>query len=179
MLAGGSSTRMHRDKAFLTREGSTLLERAEAALRAGGATPIVVVGGDRARIEGLGLAHVPDRDPGGGPLGGIITALEHLTTDLVMVLACDHLDPSGVAVRAVVDALGSADVAVPVSDGEPQWLHSVWRRQVLPILLAAYERGLRAPRQLADELNMSWAAGGDPSWYRDADRPEDLANGPH
>lgn len=165
---------MGRDKAFVRNRGEALVTRACRALEAGGAAPVLVVGGDRERVEGLGLAYVEDRYTKAGPLGGIITALEHLSTDLVVVLACDHLYPSARAVRSVVDAIGPADVAVPMSDGRAQWLHAVWRTTALPSLIEHYRRGVRAPRLLAEGLDVVWAPGGEPRWYRDADRPEDL-----
>jgi molybdopterin-guanine dinucleotide biosynthesis protein A len=168
---------MGRDKALIIHEGTTLVQRACDALTVGGAMPVVVVGGDRYRVERLGLEYVPDRHLGAGPLGGIITALDHLDADIVVVLACDYVAPSSAAVRDVVETLGSFDVAVPVSDGHQQWLHAAWRRTVLPTLEAAYRRGCRAPRDVADELTTTWLINGDPAWYRDADRPEDLPSG--
>ena len=160
MLAGGASTRMGRDKALMLHRGKTLVERARAALMGGGATPVVVVGGDRRRLEHLGLEYVPDRHPGAGPLAGIITALDHAEADVVVILACDHIDPSAAAVRAVIAALGTSDVTVPVSDDHQQWLHAAWRPAVLPTLEAAYERGCRAPRDVADDLTVTWMLDG-------------------
>ena len=174
VLAGGASRRMGRDKAFVRLRGETLLERSHRALVDAGADPVVVVGGDADRIAELGLKPVPDRNPGSGPLDGVITALEQIPTDIVVVLACDHVEPSADAVRAVVGSLGESDVAVPVSDGREQWLHAAWRRRARPELEAAYADGVRAPRQVADRLTVTWLSDGDPCWYRDADRPSDL-----
>ena len=174
VLAGGSSRRMGRDKAFIRRGGATMVERAAAAMIEGGVGHVVVVGGDLDRLSDLGLVGVVDRFPGAGPLGAIITAIEQLSADIVVVLACDHLDPNPEAVRTVVAAIGSFDAVVPVSEGTEQWLHSAWRTAVLPRLVAAYDRGARAPRELVGELTFNRLTGGDPSWYRDADRPADL-----
>jgi molybdopterin-guanine dinucleotide biosynthesis protein A len=74
----------------------------------------------------------------------------------------------------VIAALGTSDVTVPVSGEHQQWLHAAWRRGVLPTLETAYQRGCRAPRDVADDLTVSWMLDGEPDWYRDADRPEDL-----
>jgi molybdopterin-guanine dinucleotide biosynthesis protein A len=180
VLAGGSSVRMGRDKAFIDLGGSSLLERAVDALRAAGASPVVIVGGDANRIEGLGFESVADEYPGEGPLGGILTALGHLRTEVVVVMACDHVEPSSDAVRAVVGALGSAaDVAVPISGGAEQWLHAAWRRGALGKVRRAFAEGSRAPREMARRLSVSWLVDGEPGRYRDADRPDDLPNDPH
>lgn len=179
VLAGGTSRRMGRDKAFIRIGGSSLVERAVAVLRAGGAAPVVVVGGDTIRIRGLGLDPVADEHPGAGPLGGILTALRHLDTPIVIVMACDHLGPTAEAVRAVVAALGSADVAVPVSEGVEQWLHSAWRRDAMWEVERAFTEGCRAPRELGTRLSVNWLLDGDPRWYQDADRPADLPDDHH
>lgn len=165
---------MGTDKALISLDGRTLVEGAVQALASAGADPVVVVGGNRAAIEALGLEAVGDLWPGQGPLGGILTALQSVPTDLVAVLACDLTHASAIAVGSVVDALGSADVAVPVVDGEMQWMHAVWRRSALDTLRAAFLAGVRAPREAVGSLTVARFLGGDPRWFRDADRPEDL-----
>lgn len=174
VLAGGRSRRMGRDKAFLRRGGSTLLERAAGALRDGGADPVVVIGGDPVAVAACGLAPVPDRWPGEGPLGAIITALHVVPTEVVVVLPCDLTDPSSGAVTAVVDILGDADVAVPVVSGAPQWMHAAWHRRAHVRLEEAFEAGARSPRLAVRSLRIAHLLDGDPSWFHDADSPEDL-----
>ena len=174
VLAGGASRRMGTDKALLAVDGAPLVLRAVAALTTAGAAPIVVVGGDADGLGALGLATVADRWPGEGPLGGIITALRSLPTDRCAVLSCDLTDASPIAVTSVLGALGDADVAVPVVEGRDQWLHAVWHRRALPLLEAAFDRGVRAPRHAVDGLRVARLLDGDPCWFHDADRPDDL-----
>jgi molybdopterin-guanine dinucleotide biosynthesis protein A len=174
VLAGGASRRMGTDKALVEVDGDALVLKATCALDAAGAVPVVVVGGNQAALEALGLRYVDDAWPGEGPLGGIITALEHIERDLIAVLACDLTDASAIAVRSVAGVLGDADVAVPVVEGRSQWLHAVWRRSALPTLRQAFVDGARAPRHAVDTLRVAQLLDGDPCWFHDADRPEDL-----
>lgn len=174
VLAGGSSSRMGTDKALIEIDGRALVSTAVAALASAGAAPVVVVGGDRSALEALDLTCVDDRWPGEGPLGGIITALGSIDTDLVAVLSCDLTDASSIAVRSVVGALGDADVAVPVVDGHAEWLHAVWRRSAHATLESRFAAGVRAPRHAVDGLRVAQLLDGDPCWFHDADRPEDL-----
>ena len=109
VLAGGASSRMGRPKAFIEIDGRTLLDRAVGALTAAAIDPVIVVGGDQAAIEAAGHRFVPDEYPGEGPLGGIISALGAVDTDLVVVLACDLLAASPDAVTRLTDF-----VATPV-----------------------------------------------------------------
>ncbi|GJM38524.1 MAG: putative molybdenum cofactor guanylyltransferase [Acidimicrobiales bacterium] len=165
---------MGTDKALIEVDGRTLVATAVAALAAAGASPVVVVGGNRSALEALDLTCVDDRWPGEGPLGGIITALDSMDTDLVAVLSCDLTDASSIAVRSVMGALGDADVAVPVVEGQAEWLHAIWRRAVLPTLESMFAAGVRAPRHAVERLRVAQLLDGDPCWFHDADRPEDL-----
>jgi molybdopterin-guanine dinucleotide biosynthesis protein A len=86
ILAGGKSTRMGRDKAFLPWEGRPLLERALEAART--VTADVRIVGAREKFEQYGDV-VEDIYPERGPLGGIHAALRTTATDLNLVLAVD------------------------------------------------------------------------------------------
>ncbi len=138
---------MGRDKASLEIDGRPMAARvADALLEAGGAEVFCVggVSGDPA------LRVVPDDRAGEGPLNGLITALQAANRDLVVVLACDLLEPSAAAIRRVVEAASGtsaaeAPVTVPVVAGRPQWLHGAWRRDAcLGPLLAAFDGGERS-----------------------------------
>ena len=190
VLAGGASSRMGTDKAFIEIDGVPMVVRAARALRAAGAEPTLVVGGDAARLEVLGLDAVGDRHPGEGPLGGVITALGTLDThhgaiEAVVTLPCDVISPDAAAVRRVLDGLAAtagdaaagspaADLVVPIGAGAPQWAHAAWRRGCLRPLSEAFERGVRAPREAARLLRTVEVEVPGAGWFRDADRPEDL-----
>jgi molybdenum cofactor guanylyltransferase len=86
ILAGGRSSRMGRDKAFVALRGRTLLERAMDL--AGSITPNVRVVGAKEKFFGVGHT-VEDVFPDCGPLGGIHAALTNTETELNLVLAVD------------------------------------------------------------------------------------------
>lgn len=182
VLIGGASSRFGRDKAWVTVEGSALAVRVARSLTDAGAAPVLAVGGsgDEARRNGLGW--IPDRWPGEGPLGGVVTALDHLTrldpeVELVAVLACDLARPDANAVRRLVDAIASrprADVAVAVDDGTSQWHLAVWRRRALGLLAAAFDDGERSIRGAAGSLDVLELGDLDPSSMLDVDTPGDL-----
>ncbi len=192
VLAGGASSRMGTDKAFIEIDNEPMVVRAVGALRAAGAAPVLVVGGDDARISALGLEHVPDRHPGEGPLGGVITALEALDSlgdsgmDAVVTLPCDVKAPDPAAVRSVVELLVAeaaarreagaprADLVVPLGSGVHQWLHAGWRRSCLPRLSEVFANGVRALNTAAGHLRSVAVEVPGASWFADADRPEDL-----
>ena len=147
VLAGGRSSRMGRDKAFVELDGRPLAAMVLDALREAGAAPVVAVGGDLANLTALGFDRVvPDRHPGEGPLGGIVTALDAVAADVVVVLGCDMPWVTAEALGSLVDALAAdplADVAVGESDRlEP--LFAAWRRAACrPVLQQAFADGIR------------------------------------
>src|SRR5215831_12086854 len=86
ILAGGKSTRMGADKAFVLLNGRTLLARMLEAARS--LTPSARIVGDPAKYKAFAPV-VEDIFPGCGPLGGIHAALRSSTTDLNLILAVD------------------------------------------------------------------------------------------
>lgn len=93
VLAGGRSTRMGRDKAFLELDGVSLLEF--ALRRTQGLGEARILSGDaedmerRARLAQFGPT-VPDRVANAGPLGGIDAALADAPGEWVMVVPVDQ-----------------------------------------------------------------------------------------
>ena len=166
---------MGRDKALIEVGGRALASIAAGALGDAGADDVFVVGGDRDALEGVGLRFVPDRRPGEGPLGGIVTALEAARCEVVVVVACDLPQITGEAVRAVVDALADHDVAVPVVDGRAQHLLAAWRRETaLGPLRRAMGAGERAVWRAMTPLSMASVTLRDTGWAADADDADAL-----
>lgn len=177
VLTGGASRRMGRDKALLEVEGATLAERVVACLVTAGVDDVVCVGGDRDALQARGLAVLADRLPGQGPLGGVLTALDHPDAgDAVVILAVDLADPDPHLVRELVAALhDDADLVVPLVDDRRQWLHGVWRRATAtPVVAAALAAGERAVHRGASGLRVRDLVDVSPTAVADLDRPEDL-----
>lgn len=86
ILAGGKSTRMGRDKAFVVLDGHTLLDRALALART--VTSSVTIVGEGAKY-GRFAPVAEDIFPGCGPLAGIHAALKASSKDLNLILAVD------------------------------------------------------------------------------------------
>lgn len=177
VLSGGASRRMGCDKALLEVDGVAMARRVAVALTAAGAGRVVAVGGDAAGLTAVGLEHVPDRWPGEGPLGGLVTALDHAgSAPVAVVLSCDLLHPDPAAIAGLVAELGTrdCDVVVPVVDGRHQWLHAAWHRRVAAILADVFEAGERSLAGAALAVRMATVEHLDAGAVADADRPEDL-----
>ena len=168
---------MGRDKALVEWHGRPLAAVATTALRDAGAVEVFAAGG--AALDAAGLRTVPDRYPGEGPLGGIITALAAATTPVVMVLTCDLAAIGATEVNAILAALDAhpdADVAAPLVAGQPQYLTAAYRRRALGPLEQAFAAGERAVRRaVSTHLVCHGFAGLDPNRLADVDTPADLA----
>lgn len=119
ILAGGRSTRMRRDKAFLELGGKTLLERVAEILREIESPKISVsVAGNHQseRTFPPGIAVVPDIYKNRGALGGIHAALAACRKKYALVVACDYPFVTKELLQFLLAAAGksSAKAVVPV-----------------------------------------------------------------
>jgi molybdenum cofactor guanylyltransferase len=147
ILAGGKSTRMGTDKAFVMLDGQTLLVRALQLGRSVSADVRIV--GEAAKFQSLAPV-VEDIFHDCGPLGGIHAALRATAADLNLMLAVDV----PFVTRAVLDFLISrarssdAVVTVPQCGGRLHPLCAVYRREFADKV----EKALRAGRFKIDAL---------------------------
>lgn len=185
VLAGGRSRRMGRDKALLNIEGERLIDRVLRRLSPLGGE-IVVARGARPEIDGLGVPQVGDRLSDAGPLAGIETALTHLGTDLIAIVAVDLPYASPEVLRRLADEWdGSAIAVVPEVGGQVQPLHAVWAGETLPQVTAALDAGERSPsafvvsggaQVVGEDVWQDLAS--DATFAANLNRPADLRSGP-
>ncbi len=148
VLAGGKSTRMGADKAFVMLQGRALLERAlDLARSIGDRVAIVGDSGKYAQFAPI----VEDVFPGCGPLGGIHAALRSSPTDLNLILAVDlPFVPAALLQYLVSKAVESpaALVTVPQTSQGRQPLCAIYRREFAD----RAEESLRSGRYKIDAL---------------------------
>ena len=177
VLAGGSSRRMGRDKAFIEVAGTPMIIRVSDALTRAGAGEVLVVGGDGSRLAELGMRVVADRWPGEGPLGGIITALEASENSVVAVLACDLPDIDAADITELVESLGEHDAAMAKIAPHIEPLCGVWRTGCEPHLAAAFEGGERAVHVALGAIDAVLVDFTGRRSLRNVNTPTDLAGG--
>lgn len=147
ILAGGKSSRMGTDKAFVELAGRTLIEHMLAQIpQVSAVRETIVITNDPEPYEVLELPLFPDRIPGKGALGGIYTAIHASQHAHTLVLACDMplINP---ALLRYMTALCAAtdpppDVIVPRVEGYPQGLHAIYSKTCL----APIQKDLEADR---------------------------------
>ena len=147
ILAGGKSTRMGADKAFVALDGRTLLARALELARS--TTADVRIVGDPAKFAEFGPV-VEDVFRECGPLGGIHAALRASSAELNLMLAVDVPFVSPALLEFLIArARGSAAlVTVARAGGRWQPLCAVYRRE----FAEAAEKALQSGRHKIDAL---------------------------
>jgi molybdopterin-guanine dinucleotide biosynthesis protein A len=151
VLAGGASSRMHRDKAALLYQGQSQLDRAFDLLSRHVDRVFVSV-----RLDQVGeptRAHRPlivDSVEGGGPIAGIRSALADHPDTAWLVLACDLPFLSDATLERLLAARDPGALATAYSsahDGLPEPLCAIWEPSAAAALAHYQERGGRCPRQ--------------------------------
>lgn len=147
VLAGGKSTRMGSDKAFVVLDGKTLLERALQAARS--VTQDVLIVGASSKFSAYAPV-VEDVFLDRGPLGGIHAALSATATDLNVILAVDLPFVEEAFLRFLLKAAQetNAMAVVPRAAGGWQPLCAVYRK----VFGQPAEQFLKAGRNKIDWL---------------------------
>ena len=129
ILAGGKSSRMGADKAFLDFDGRTLLEWTLELARS--ITLDVRIVGGREKFAPFAPV-VEDVFAGQGPLGGIHAALRSSNSDLNLMLAVDAPFVSCALLQYMIGEARhalEATAVVPCCNGHRQPLCAVYRRE--------------------------------------------------
>jgi len=174
---------MGRTKALVEIDGVPMALRVVHALRGAGCDPVVAIGGDVDELAPLGIPVFPDLDPGGGPLAGIVAALDRFAGPepggWVCVAACDlpGLDTHTVSLLvAAARKHPAADVVVARTDRlEPAC--ALWSVGVALRVRALYGAGVRAVHGVLDEVQ-TVAVDVDPAALRNINTPAELGRYP-
>jgi molybdenum cofactor guanylyltransferase len=113
ILAGGRSSRMQRDKAFLPCRGTTLLARQVGLVRELAPAEIFISGRADADYGALGLPALLDRLTDFGPLAGVERALGEAQSPLLLVLAVDLPDMTADFLRGLAARCRAGSGVVP------------------------------------------------------------------
>lgn len=145
ILAGGQSTRMGQDKAFLKVGDRRVIERVLSRV-----TPLsddlFISTNSPQQYKQFGLRMVADVYPNKAALGGIYSAIHAARHHHVLVVACDmpFLNPE--LLRHLMKLAPTADVVAPlVAPPQPETMHAIYSKACLPAI---------KPRLLANKLRI-------------------------
>lgn len=178
VLAGGQSRRMGRDKALLTRDGSTQLRRSVDLLERHVERTFVSTRPDQVEEpERRRFRQVVDRYDGIGPIAGILTALEQQPDVSWLVLACDLPNVDDVTIKFLLEnrAVDKPFTAFRSTyDDLPEPLCAIYRPESRAIVGKFVKDGIVCPRKMLIRSETHLLRQPDPSALDNVNTPDDL-----
>src|SRR6266704_1401079 len=113
LLAGGKSSRMGRDKAFIEMDGVALWRRQLAILGQLSPDELFISGPPHRDWMDDGLHVVADAEENVGPLAGIVAGLRQCSSELLLVLAIDLPNMTANFYRSLLELSNDGRGAVP------------------------------------------------------------------
>lgn len=155
ILAGGQSSRMGTDKAFVRVLGRPLIEDILAQL-AGLGTETILITNRPDDYAYLGVPLFGDVRPGTGALGGLYTAVECATQPQVLVVACDMPFVVRPLLEYLIGLTPEADAVVPRLAGEAEPFRAVYSRACRPAMAAALDANKRRVISFFPDVRVRW-----------------------
>jgi molybdenum cofactor guanylyltransferase len=151
ITAGGRSSRMGTDKAWLELDGRPMIEHVIAAVAP--LTKSVGIIANLPEYERLGYPVFGDTHVGIGPLEAIRTALSNSSTSHVILVACDLPFVTTELFSFLLKNTEEHYVTVPIGpDGNLEPLCAVYHREALAAVNDLIEEGQRKVRLLFDRV---------------------------
>lgn len=182
LLAGGKSSRMGKNKAFLELNGKPLiewnLERLHSIFQ-----EVLISSNEPGLYECYGEKVVYDRFAEHGPLGGLHACLEKAEHEYAFFAACDMPFLQADLIQFMASLTEGQDIVVPEAAGGLHPLFAIYKRSCLPII----ENNLKAGRlKIIDfypQCNVRYVREkelepfGDPNWLlSNINTPKEWAN---
>jgi molybdenum cofactor guanylyltransferase len=166
ILTGGASSRMGKAKALLEFGGEPLIIRMARTMEPLVSSVIAVGGSERYAALGLQVIEdqkfgiVDERGKSPGPLAGIASALRASRTGWNLIMACDlpYLSREWVAWLLARTKVSGAQIIMPRTEGGPEPLAAVYRRECAEPIIAALHRGIRKVTDAAAQLRTDFVA---------------------
>ena len=134
LLAGGHSSRMGRDKAFLEIDGVPLWQRQLRTLQDLHLSRIFVSGPAHAEWIEAGLEVVPDVVADRGPLAGLVSVLHRCTTSHLLALAVDLPNMTRDYLRSLIASSLPDKGIIPKNEERFEPLAAVYPLSCLPLV---------------------------------------------
>ncbi len=131
VLAGGKSSRMGVNKAFLELEGRPLIDQVVESL-VEVFPEVIVVTNEPLLYLHLPAAIVTDIYKDKGSYGGLYTGLFHSSHDYAFVVPCDMPFLNIPFIEHMIDSVGTHQIVVPKPLDGLQPLHAVYGKKTLP-----------------------------------------------
>ncbi len=175
ILVGGKSKRMEEDKSLLMVSGLRLIEKISRDIR-----PYfreIIISANREtmdRYSFLPFRAVVDKEPGQGPLRGILTGLQVSAHPVNFVIACDIPEINVSFLQKMMTFTGQYDIVVPVT-GKNKYepLFAFYHRRLIPAIETLLEQGVRKVITLFPLCHVKYIPMETQDWYYNLNTIED------
>ena len=149
ILAGGQSSRMGADKAFITYNGKPLIRYSiDLAVCY---TKNIIISTNQDQFRDLGFPVVTDIYPVNAPLAGIHAGLKFSKTDWTLVLTCDMPNVSSQLIDYLISKLeGKAKLFLPAHDGFVEPLCGFYHRGLIAVIESNFMKNKLSPLDLLE-----------------------------
>lgn len=178
ILAGGLGRRIGGDKGLQALQGRALISWVLDAVRRDSGEILINANNAPAAYQHFGYRVIADQLPDWpGPLAGLHAALLCAKNDYVMTVPCDtpFLPDDLIARLAHALKLHSTEAAVAVAGGRRQPAIALYRKSVLPGLLAYLDAGGRKVNDWLDSLQLSEVVFDNAAGFDNINTSDDLA----
>jgi molybdopterin-guanine dinucleotide biosynthesis protein A len=151
ILAGGKSSRMGRDKAWLEIEGRSLLARQIQLVREAGAAEVFISGRANSDYSNFDCRVLHDRIVDAGPLGGIESALAASSSSLLLALAVDMPKMQVQLLSRFVSRCGERVGVIPRVNGKIEPLAAFYPKAAAGLMEELFSASRR--KELGSELS--------------------------
>lgn len=159
ILAGGKSSRMGQNKAYLKFHDKSFLEIMLEATR-GFASQIVSVD-DVGKYQGKlpdSVILAEDEMQGIGPVEGIYQVLSRMTTKAALITATDMPLVTAELFDKMAEQYSGEGCLVLTCEGKPQPLCAIYSKSCLPVLEQLRASGIRKPRLVFEQIPSEYLA---------------------
>jgi molybdenum cofactor guanylyltransferase len=157
IMAGGKSSRMGTNKAFVKIRNKPIVEHVLAKIENLGQSETLLITNRPDDYAHLGLPMVTDIIPNKASLGGIYTAIHMSKTLHTMVVACDMPFLNADLLRYMLKlATRPFDVVVPRVNGHPQGLHAIYKKNCLAPIYQRLEADRLKVIGFYDDVNVHY-----------------------
>ncbi len=174
ILAGGSSSRIGREKAFIEFEGQRLVDRSIRILEP--LCEILLISSNNPALHILDKPVLPDEHHGIGPLAGLHATLKVSNSEHHLVIPCDVPRLTIQVYEELLLARDDADQAViaGTQDGYTEPLIAYYHHSALPILEAQIEKGNYKLHDALDQMMVRTVVFQEKSLFTNINSPSDL-----
>lgn len=172
ILAGGNSTRMGTNKAFMVYRHKRMIDW---VIEVAGKITANIIISTNSHISDLDFPQVKDTYENIGPMGGIFSGINKSGAKWNLVLACDIPDSNAEFLLYLSTYFNDYQAIIPVlPEGRIQPLAAWYHHSILPIIEDQIQAGDYKMQNLLNHLNTLYVECSNESWFKNVNTPSDL-----